>query len=196
MQYKYDKVNLGSNDDHKPGYINVDQSLPADIVHDLSIKWPFDDNSLSEIIAHDVFEHIDNPCYRGNKGKIWCFNEAYRCLKPGGILDLIVPTVDGYGAFQDPTHVSFWTPNDRFYFCAERDPITHKYKIWEERVRFGCDPKLDYERLSVIPPLQRFGGHYGITGLFGISSPGDWRHSNYIRGEKAWKVFAKLEALK
>lgn len=193
---KIDKVNLGSNNDHKTGFINVDQCEPADIVHDLRIKWPFEDSSLSYIMAHDVFEHVDNVNFPANKGKIWCFNEAYRCLKSGGILDLVVPSVEGYGAFQDPTHVSFWTPNDKWYFCAERDPITNKYKIWDERVRFGCDPKLDYDALGIIAPLQRFGGHYSISAVFGIDSPRDWQHRNYVSGEKAWKIFAKLTALK
>jgi len=194
------KVNLGSNNDHKPGFLNLDQCEPADIIHDLRERWPFDDNSVDYFMAHDVAEHIDSKDFPGNKGKIWFLNEAYRCLRPGGILDLVVPTVKGFGAFQDPTHVSFWTPNDRFYFCAERDPITHLYKIWDERVRFGCDPKLDYDALGVIKPLQQFGGHYGIFAVFGIPTDNDWRHKNYYTdpasGEQAWKVFAKLEALK
>ena len=199
-KYPYDKVNLGSNDAHKEGFLNIDQCEPADVVMDLREPWKFDDSSLTYIIAHDVAEHVDNKDFPGNKGKIWFLNEAYRCLKPGGILDLVVPTVAGYGAFQDPTHVNFWTPNDRFYYCAEKDPITHSYKIWEERVRFGCDPELEYDKLGIIPPRQRFGGHYGIRGLFGIPTDKHWVHRNYytdpVSGDKAWKIFAKLEALK
>lgn len=196
----FDKVNLGSNDDHKPGFLNIDICEPADIVHDLRKRWPFEDSSLSYIMAHDVFEHVDNENFPGNKGKIWCMNEAWRCLKPGGILDLIVPTVEGYGAFQDPTHVNFWTPYDRFYFCAEREPITGLYSIWGERVRFGCDPQLDYDKMGVIKPNKPFGGHYGIHGLFGIDTSRSWQHRNYYTdpdsGKQAWKIFAKLEALK
>lgn len=66
---------------------------------------------MSAIMAWDIFEHLPD--------KIHTMNEAHRVLMPGGILDLRVPTTDGRGAFQDPTHKSFWTPNDRFYFCAE-----------------------------------------------------------------------------
>jgi len=51
--------------------------------------------------------------------KLFTMNEAHRVLRPGGVLDLWVPTTDGRGAFQDPTHKSFWTPNDLFYFSPQ-----------------------------------------------------------------------------
>ncbi|MFM6367255.1 MAG: class I SAM-dependent methyltransferase, partial [Dolichospermum sp.] len=40
-------------------------------------------------------------------------------LKPGGIVDISVPSTDGRGAFQDPTHVSFWNINSFLYYCNE-----------------------------------------------------------------------------
>ncbi len=38
-------------------------------------------------------------------------NEIWRICKPGATLDILVPSTDGRGAFQDPTHVSFWNIN-------------------------------------------------------------------------------------
>lgn len=42
-------------------------------------------------------------------------NECWRVLKMDGILDIVVPTTDGRGAFQDPDHKSFWNRNTFWY---------------------------------------------------------------------------------
>lgn len=163
------KLNLGCSDDHKPGCVNVDIAPPADIVADLNEQWPWEENTVDEIYAHDVFEHIKGPGHP--TGKIWCMNEAWHVLKPGGILDLAVPCVylpDGRvnpGAFADPTHATFWTLDDRYYFGEEW--------LKEERGRFGAA--------------------YGITALF----RGEWRLVDYGAGpERRSKIMARLEAVK
>lgn len=168
------KLHLGCSDDFRPGFINVDQSEPADQIVDLCEPWPWGDGIVDYILAHDVAEHIDNLRYRGNKGKIWFLNEAHRVLKAGGTLDIWVPTVslsDGTinpGAFADPTHVSFWTNDDKYYFCEE----------WNN---------LQGER-------GRLGPAYGITALFKIRS---WQVSDYGNpGERRSKLRAMLEAVK
>lgn len=93
------------------GWTNVDICQPADWIADLSQPWPWPDSSVAELKAWDIFEHMPD--------KMLTMNEAHRVLVPGGRLDLFIPTTDGRGAFQDPTHKSFWTPNDLFYFCEE-----------------------------------------------------------------------------
>ncbi len=37
-------------------------------------------------------------------------------LAPGGFFLIRVPSTDGRGAFQDPTHVSFWNQNSFWYY--------------------------------------------------------------------------------
>lgn len=103
------RLNLGCSDAHVKGWLNVDLYPPCDQVADLSKPWPWLDSSVEAINAWDIFEHLVS--------KLHTMNEAYRVLAPGGQLDLFIPTTDGRGAFQDPTHVSFWTPNDLFYYC-------------------------------------------------------------------------------
>lgn len=105
------KLNLGCSDAHTPGWSNVDLCQPADFIADLSKPWPWETSSVTAIRAWDIFEHLPS--------KVHTMNEAHRVLVPGGLLEIFVPTTDGRGAFQDPTHVSFWTPNDMFYFCEE-----------------------------------------------------------------------------
>jgi predicted SAM-dependent methyltransferase len=105
------RLNLGCSDNLMQGYVNVDLAPPCDLVVDLSGRWPWEDSTVESIQAWDILEHLPS--------KIHSMNEAWRVLKPGASLDLFVPTTDGRGAFQDPTHQSFWTPNDLFYFVGE-----------------------------------------------------------------------------
>jgi len=107
------KLNLGCSDRLFPGYVNVDLQQPADVVADLNERWPWADSTVDEIRAWDVIEHLRSP--------INTMNEAFRVLKPGGKFDIIVPTTDGRGAWQDPGHVSFWNRNSFFYF-EHRNP--------------------------------------------------------------------------
>ena len=122
------KLNLGSCDAHLTGFINVDLCEPADQIADLSKDWPWGDGSVEYIHAADIIEHLPD--------KIHTMNEAWRVLKPGGVFHVVVPTTDGRGAWQDPTHVSYWNRNSFFYY-------THK----------------DAHR-------ERFGDHYGVKARF------------------------------
>lgn len=137
-------------------------------IADLRERWPWPDSSVDQIFAHDVFEHIDNDQFRGNRGKIWVMNEAWRVLREGGLLDLWVPSVCGIGAFCDPTHVSFWTPDDKYYFC----------EAWNNQ---------QGER-------GRLGPAYGIAARFSIR---EWTHEMYGEAPwHRWKIKAKLVAVK
>lgn len=158
------RVNLGCSDDHKSGYVNVDIAPPADVVCDLRERWPFEDSSVDELYAHDVAEHMN---------QIWFMNEAFRVLKPGGKLDLAVPAIaleDGRvnpGAFCDPTHISWWSLDTRYYYNVEYN-----------------NPQGERGRL---------GPAYGIKALF----RGAWRMYEYGNGpEKRSKITAILEAVK
>lgn len=46
-------------------------------------------------------------------------NEAWRVLGHKGLLEVWVPSTDGRGAFQDPTHVSFWNQNSFAYYSKK-----------------------------------------------------------------------------
>lgn len=110
------RVNLGCSDDHKPGFVNVDRCPPADLIADLRKPFPWNDSEVDYIYAKDIFEHLDNFEFPGQKGIIWCLNEAHRVLKPDGKLELIVPCLPGIAPWVDPTHVSVWTADTRYYF--------------------------------------------------------------------------------
>lgn len=113
------KLNLGCCDQLLPGYVNVDRVPPADELADLTKAWPWETDSVSEICAHDIIEHLPD--------KIHTMNEAWRVLAPGGLMRIKVPTTDGPGAFQDPTHVSYWNRNS-FWYYTKGDPHHTRFR--------------------------------------------------------------------
>ncbi len=102
-----DKLDLGGRLEKRPGYQSVDLK-DADVVADLNDEWPFPDGSVGVVRAFDVFEHLKDPLHT--------MKELYRVLAPGGYAFVQVPSTDGRGAFQDPTHVSYWNENSFFYY--------------------------------------------------------------------------------
>lgn len=112
------KLNLGCSDKHIADYVNVDRVEPADVIADLTQRWPWGDSSIEDIIAHDIIEHLPD--------KILTMNEAYRVLKHGGMFRVLVPTTDGPGAWQDPTHVSYWNRNS-FWYYTHGDPHRERF---------------------------------------------------------------------
>lgn len=147
------KLNLGCSNRHLEGFVNVDLAPPADVIADLREPWPWDDSSISLIVADDIFEHLPD--------KIHTMNEAWRVLAPDGELQVTIPSTDGRGAFQDPTHVSFWNPNSFWYFEAGN------------------------------PHRERFGEAYGVRARFRIISGRQEAHPHAIHIMKAILVAVK-----
>jgi SAM-dependent methyltransferase len=104
------KLNLGCSNRHLANFINCDLCQPADQIVNLELDWPWPDSTVDYILAHDIFEHLTNP--------IHTMNEAWRVLRPGGRADIIVPTTDGRGWAQDPTHrcIPPFNRNSFFYY--------------------------------------------------------------------------------
>lgn len=123
-------LNLGCSTNVMPGYVNVDKrefsyaemGFASCLEADLEGDWRWcEDSTVDYILAADIIEHL--------RDKIHTMNEMWRVLRPGGVVRIDVPTTDGPGAWQDPTHVSFWNANSFFYF---EDGNPH-------RERFGKD---------------------------------------------------------
>ena len=106
-------VSLDINPDHKP-----------DVVHDLNaVPWPFEDNSFDEINAWEVLEHIGQ---QGDyEGFFAHFYEAWRILKPGGVLAATVPKWDSEWAWADPSHRRVITPGSLTFLSQEE----HKKQV-------------------------------------------------------------------
>lgn len=80
------RLNLGSGDYKKEGFINLDwnQANNPDVIHDLNkFPYPFPDSFFDCIEALHVLEHLDRPFF--------VMKELHRILKPGGKLLIKVP---------------------------------------------------------------------------------------------------------
>lgn len=104
-------------------WVNLDmvEGSGVDVVHNMtSFPWPFEDGSFDCIVSCHVFEHIpmEYVPWGGRPTDVFVavMNECWRVLKPGGFMDIEVPTVGGNGAFQDPTHRRFMVPETWDYF--------------------------------------------------------------------------------
>jgi len=120
------KINMGSGMRYIPGHINIDKSKFAhpDLKLDLEKgNLPYKDNSVDEIIATHILEHISNI--------IPLMNECYRVLKEGGKMYIEVPQGDGILA--DPTHKRAFSKLSWRYYCGyafdEIYGITAKFKL-------------------------------------------------------------------
>lgn len=108
------KADLGAAHGKPEGYIGIDirEGPGVDIVRDVTEGLPFDDDSVGIIRAADFLEHIRNP--------VPLINEIWRVLVDGGWFLSATPSTDGRGAFQDPTHVSFWNENSFWYYTDKQ----------------------------------------------------------------------------
>lgn len=137
------KLNFLSGSQPKEGFINLDAHQykgKTDVVFYVDCKepLPFKDNTFEYIIADNALEHITD--------KIWIMNELYRILQPDGVLEAIIPSTESMGAFQDPTHVSFWNYNSMAYFCVENN----LYWQYKDAYKITCAfTVLDYQRIEI-----------------------------------------------
>jgi SAM-dependent methyltransferase len=106
------KLDLGGDipGTDKRGYEVVDIA-GGDIQADLNKPWPFEDNSVGVINASHLIEHLPD--------KQFTMSEMHRVLADKAWAFIEVPSTDGRGAFQDPTHVSYWNQNSFFYYTRK-----------------------------------------------------------------------------
>ena len=143
----YRKLDIGGAFDSPASYESVDLE-GADINCDLNEKWPFKDNSIGCIRAFDILEHLKDP--------IHTMNEIYRVLVPGGWLLSLTPSTDGRGAFQDPTHISFWNENSFWYYTKKgyAKYLHEKFKGRFQAVRIRTEFPYEFQRLNKIPYVR------------------------------------------
>ena len=113
------KLDLGSGPRPAPGFKGVDviEGI-TDYTHDFDTgePWPFESDSVSELRAAHLIEHIDSrsvmcweptpnlPNRRLKDLLFHFFDEAYRVAKPGARFEVRCPTYSHDMAHGDPTH--------------------------------------------------------------------------------------------
>jgi SAM-dependent methyltransferase len=94
------RLNLGCGQHPLPGYVNVDvvAGPGVDLVQDLDVvPWPWSDNTVDEIVASNVLEHIIRF------DVVW--SEIHRILRVGGTIHITVP----YKLNFDPYHIRYFS---------------------------------------------------------------------------------------
>lgn len=88
-------LHVGCADKYFDGFINSDMRThwkgskhKLDEVMDMSQPWPYEDNSIDGIVGMHVFQQL----YW--RDLIFAFKEAYRVLKPGGVLRMGFPMAE------------------------------------------------------------------------------------------------------
>lgn len=146
------KIDLCGGIDPYEDYTPLDLTLG----HDLNDPWPIETDSVGVIRAFDAIEHLKDPVH--------LMNEAHRVLAPGGFFLIQVPSTTGpiirtpamdggefhwvasagRGAFQDPTHVSFWNENSFWYYTKKSHArylpnLTARFQVLKLRTFYPSD---------------------------------------------------------
>jgi SAM-dependent methyltransferase len=94
------KLNLGSGYKRYPGFVNIDADRhcqPDYLVNLESDPLPFETNSVEEIKAYHILEHI-------GPGFMPLMREIYRVCTHGALIDIHVPHHFHETFLSDPTH--------------------------------------------------------------------------------------------
>lgn len=131
--------------------------LPAyraecDLTNDFRNALPHKTDKFGCVWVSDVLQRIPREDHAA------LFNELYRVVAPGGWVLTNTPALDdgegrvGRGAFQDPSHVSTWSPNNFWYF-THRDYAKHVagYKGRFQLVRSWVDYPTIWHKANLIP---------------------------------------------
>ena len=166
------KLNLGCGLQKLSGFINVDidPAVKPDAVFDFTNSFPYQDETIEEVVAYHVLEHIP----KFNHDRI--YKEIYRVLIPGGKFTLSFP--------EFRTCVEYWLNN----YKGKRD-------FWEATIYGRQSSPHDFhvaimDREMVARKLVRAG--FGIT--YKGTEPVEL-HNSVIRAVKM-KKFTYQDALK
>jgi len=105
------KLDIGSGITKIKGYkrVDIDPRVKPDYRFNVEKDhWPFKDNSIEEIRASNLLEHLRDIDF--------FFEEVHRVLKPGAKIKILVPHYQSTHAFSDPDHIRWFTPETFQYW--------------------------------------------------------------------------------
>lgn len=173
------KLNLGGGGVNYPGFLSVDMNdQRAHILMDIT-KLEFQENTVSEIMASHVFEHL-NPYKAVDILKSWL-----KVLKPGGKLTMEMPDIVALckkiaKAYDEDDMKNFYGPLNAVYGSVNTTDVGEPSDITSPHL-FGWAPKsLFYHMLEA--------GYVDIT--FG---PEQWPHPEHNFRVEAYKPAVAID---
>lgn len=74
----------------RPGWLVTNVNAVTKLYLDATSPWPFEDGALELVYADNMIEHVSLEA-----GRVM-FAEAFRCLRPGGVMRLVTPDLAKY----------------------------------------------------------------------------------------------------
>ncbi len=121
----------------RAGWLPVNVNAITRYYMDGTEPWPFEDGALSHVYADNMIEHVPLA------GARVFLAEAYRCLRPGGIIRLVTPDLR--------THVELYLTGD---------DVVHS-KLADEYRALGV--VIEHPVDIVRTPIGEFGHHAGYV---------------------------------
>ena len=116
------KLNLGCGYRRMEGWVNVDkfEACQPDLVLDLEkTPWPFEDDSVDEVMLIHVLEHIG----ASTDAFLGFIKELHRVCRHGAQIRIHVPHPRHDDFLNDPTHVRVITPEVMTLFSKRENLI-------------------------------------------------------------------------
>lgn len=90
-QSSFQKLNFGCGNRFSADWVNIDFHSESKFVQRVNLlnAFPFPDNHFDVVYSSHVLEHFDQ-----NQG-LFLISESFRVLKPGGIIRIVVPDLEG-----------------------------------------------------------------------------------------------------
>jgi predicted SAM-dependent methyltransferase len=168
------KLHLGCGNRLLADFLNVDKLTPKIAAGAINFKqvdltqfpWPFTDESVDFIYSHHLLEHLPNT--------VACMMEIWRILRPGGLMEAVVPYASSQLYLQDPTHVSAFTDVTVQSFALDH-PYQHKYCAHgfevilcelRDQVQDAPPPSICRALRGLIPRRMRMKLTYVLMGMF------------------------------
>jgi predicted SAM-dependent methyltransferase len=191
------RVNVGCGYRPTPGWVNIELKSTADFYFwDCRRGLPFSDNRVTAIYSEHVFEHFDPET-----DATLFLRECLRCLRPGGVLRIVVPDAGAYlraygqswerlAAISQLEQTQEGWREKRYNYKGIINVYRTQMQLINEVFRQGNQHKYAYDEETLVLVLRDAGFSRVIRQSFGISLDQDMAPDNETRRAESLYVEA------